>query len=136
MFNTIMVSIDNSDYAEKAIDVAIDLASKYNSKIAAVHVLDENSAFTYDDLDDSGDNLLSQIVEKAKKLDIEVVEHLIMGDALRDMETIIKKTKADLVIMPAWGYHTQLRHIDTKNFIGSVSERALKVSEVPVMIIK
>ena len=136
MFDVITVPIDESEYADKAIDIAVDLASKYGSKIAAVHVISENSIFTYDDLEDNGDNLLSKITNKAGEMDVEVVEHLITGEPLRDIDVIINKTKADLVVIPAYGYDTFLRGTDTTNFIGSVAERLIKNSKVPVLIVK
>jgi nucleotide-binding universal stress UspA family protein len=136
MFDVITVPIDESEYAEKAIDIAIDLASKYNSKIAAVHVIDESSLFTYADLEDNGDNLLSKISIKAKEKNIDVVEHLITGDALRDIEVIIRKTSADLVVLPAYGNDSLIRGIDKTNFIGSVAERLIKTSNVPVLLVK
>ena len=71
-----------------------------------------------------------------RPFDIEVTDHLITGDALRDMETIIRKSKADLVVVPAWGNDTQIRDVDKTNFIGSIAERIVRVSKVPVMIIK
>jgi nucleotide-binding universal stress UspA family protein len=136
MFDVITVPIDESEYAEKAIDIAIDLASKYNSKIAAVHVIDESSLFTYADLEDNGNNLLSKISIKAKEKNIDVVEHLITGDALRDIEVIIRKTSADLVVLPAYGNDSLIRGIDKTNFIGSVAERLIKTSNVPVLLVK
>ncbi len=42
MFDVITVPIDESEYADKAIDIAIDLASKYNCKIAFTFLLDAN----------------------------------------------------------------------------------------------
>jgi nucleotide-binding universal stress UspA family protein len=136
MFDVITVPIDESEYAEKAINIAIDLASKYNSKIAAVHVIDESSLFTYADLEDNGNNLLSKISIKAKEKNIDVVEHLITGDALRDIEVIIRKTSADLVVLPAYGNDSLIRGIDKTNFIGSVAERLIKTSNVPVLLVK
>ncbi len=136
MFKTIMITLDQSDYSKNAIPIVIDLAKKYNSKIAAVHVMDERSMLTYDDLDDSGEDLLKLITSQAEPLGIKVTEHLITGDPLRDMETIIRKSQAELVVVPAWGHDTQLRHVDKTNFIGSVAERIMKVSKVPVMVLK
>ena len=41
MFDVIMVPVDGSEYGFKAADVAIEIAQKFSSKIAAVHVLEE-----------------------------------------------------------------------------------------------
>ena len=38
MYNSILVPVDNSEYSNQAIDVAIDLGKKYNSKITGNHV--------------------------------------------------------------------------------------------------
>ncbi len=42
MFDIIAVPVDGSEYGYKAADVAIEIAKKFDSKIAAIHVL-ENS---------------------------------------------------------------------------------------------
>ena len=49
MFDVIAVPVDGSEYGFKAADVAIEIAQKFNSKIAAVHVLEEFSFSSYDD---------------------------------------------------------------------------------------
>lgn len=131
-----MIPIDQSEYSKKAIPIAVDLAKKYNSDIAAVYVINEGSTFTYDNLDDEGEDLLKLITDEAESSGLKVIEHLIMGDPLRDMETIIRKTGADLVVVPAWGIDTQVRGVDKTNFIGSIAERIIKVSKVPVLMIK
>jgi len=38
MYNSIMVPVDNSEYSNQAVDLAIDLSKKYNSKITGNHV--------------------------------------------------------------------------------------------------
>ena len=55
MFDVIAVPVDGSEYGYKAADVAIEIAQKFNSKIAAVHVLEEFSFNSYDSEEDSGD---------------------------------------------------------------------------------
>ena len=39
MFDIIAVPVDGSEYGYKAADVAIEIAKKFDSKIAAIHVL-------------------------------------------------------------------------------------------------
>lgn len=39
MFSTILCSIDGSEHSEKALDLAIDLASKYQASLSLIHVL-------------------------------------------------------------------------------------------------
>ena len=141
MFDVIAVPVDGSDYGYKAADVAIEIAQKFNSKIAAVHVLEEFSLNSYDDEEDSGDEILAKITKKASEVNVEVVEHLLTADPLRDMKFIISQTCADLVVIHAHGSDNN-RFVsfeenevsDTQ--IGSVSERLLRTSDVPVLLIK
>ena len=59
MFDVICVPVDGSEYGYKAADVAIELAQKFSSKIAAVHVLEEFSFSSYDEEEDSEIDLSS-----------------------------------------------------------------------------
>ena len=141
MFDVIAVPVDGSDYGYEAADVAIEMAQRFNSKIAAVHVLEEFSLNSYDFEEDSGDKILARITKKASEADVEVVEHLLTADPLRDMRFIVDQTRADLVVIHAHGANNN-RFVsfednsvsDTQ--IGSVSERLLRTSKVPVLLVK
>ena len=141
MFDIIAVPVDGSDYGFEAADVAIEIAQKFGSKIAAVHVLEEFSLNSYDSEEDSGDEILAKITQKAAEVDVDVVEHLLTADPLRDMKFIADQTRADLVVIHAHGANNN-RFVsfdenevsDTQ--IGSVSERLLRNSDVPVLLVK
>lgn len=141
MFDVIAVPVDGSDYSYKAAEMAIEIACKFNSKIAAVHVLEEFSLNSYDDEEDSGDAILGKITEKANDVGVEVTEHLLTADPLRDMKFIIDQTRADLVVIHAHGSNNnRFVSFDENNVsdtqVGSVSERLLRTSEVPVLLVK
>lgn len=141
MFDVITVPVDGSEYSYKAADVAIELAQKFDSKIAAVHVLEEFSLNSYDSEEDSGDAILARITKKAGEVGVEVVEHLLTADPLRDMKFIIDQTHGDLVVIHAHGANdNRFVSFDENSVsdtqIGSVSERLLRTSDVPVLLIK
>ena len=141
MFDVIAVPIDGSEYSYKAADVAIEIAQKFSSKIAAVHVLEEFSFSSYDSEEDTGDAILAKVTKKANDVGVETVEHLLTADPLRDMKFIVDQTHADLVVIHAHGANDK-RFVsfeenevsDTQ--IGSVSERLLRTSDVPVLLVK
>ncbi len=140
MFDVICVPVDGSEYGYKAADVAIEIAEKFSSKIAAVHVLEEFSFSSYDSEEDSGDAILAKITKKAAEYDVEVVEHLLTADALRDMKFIINQTGADLVVIHKLGSDNE-RFVSfeennvSDHKIGSVTERLLRNSDVPVLLV-
>ena len=140
MFDVICVPVDGSEYGYKAADVAIEIAEKFSSKIAAVHVLEEFSFSSYDSEEDSGDAILAKITKKAAEYDVEVVEHLLTADALRDMKFIINQTGADLVVIHKLGSDNE-RFVSfeennvSDHKIGFVTERLLRNSDVPVLLV-
>ena len=70
-----------------------------------------------------------------------LVEHLLTADALRDMNFIVKQTGADLVVINALGSDNE-RFVSfednnvSDHKIGSVTERLLRNSDVPILLVK
>ena len=84
---------------------------------------------------------MAKITEKASKAGVEVVEHLLTADPLRDMKFIVDQTRADLVVIHAHGANNnRFVSFEDNNVsdaqIGSVSERLLRTSNVPVLLVK
>jgi nucleotide-binding universal stress UspA family protein len=141
MFDVICVPVDGSEYGYKAAEVAIEIAQKFSSKIAAVHVLEEFSLSSYDSEEDGGNAVLAKITKKAAEVNVEVVEHLLTADALRDMKFIVNQTGADLVVIHAYGSDNgRFVSFEDNNVsdhqIGSVSERLLRTSDIPVLLVR
>ena len=141
MFNIITVPVDGSDYSYKAVEVALEIAVKFNSKIAAVHVMNEFSFNSYDEQESAGEEILAKVTGMAGKVDVDVTQHLLTADPLRDMKFIIDQTRADLVVIHTHGLNNnRFVSFDENNVsdtqIGSVSERLLRTSSVPVLLVK
>ena len=136
MFKNILVASDGSKCGDKAVDLAIGLASKYDARIAALYVMDFTSDFTYDDLDDAGGAVLDEITAKGKEKDVVVVEHIITADPIQDMATMIRKIDPDIAVFGAFGKSMDKEEQIDYSRIGSVAKNALKVSKVPVILVK
>ncbi|MDR0900092.1 MAG: universal stress protein [Methanobrevibacter sp.] len=131
MFKNIMVPSDGSEASDKASKIAIEIAKKFNSKITAIHVIDEKTMFPYEKLEDEGNEILGKIAKMAIDEGIEVSEQLITGDPLRDMKTIAKKANADSIVISTHG-----RNKLEKLIVGSVADRVIKTFDIPVILIK
>lgn len=130
MIKNLMIPSDGSKHSQKAVEFGIELASKIDADIIAVYVLDENTVYAYDFLEDEGNEILHNITKKAGEKCVKVVEHLITGDPLKDMEIIAIKTNADGIVINAHGKEDETR------IIGSVADRIIKTFKIPVILIK
>jgi len=131
MFKTILVPTDGSEYAGRAEDVAISLASKYDARIVGVYVIDEKLIYPYDVLEDEGKFILKNLSKKAKEEGVVVDEILVFGDPRKDLITITKRMNSDIVVIGTHGKKGL-----EKLLLGSVAESILKSVEVPVLLVK
>lgn len=136
MFKNILIASDGSECGDKAVDIGIDLASKYGAKVSALYVMDFGLDFSYDDLDDAGGAVLDAITAKGKEKDVVVVEHIITANPIADMATMIRKINPDLAVFGAFGKSKDEYEMTVYNKIGSVAMNALKVAEIPVLLVK
>lgn len=131
MFKNIMVPTDGSKFADKAADIAIEMAKKFDARVTAVHVIDDKLIYPFEVLEEEGKTVLNQVQEKGKDNGVQVDEILIVGSPTRDMEKIVEKADADIIVIGTHG-KTGLE----KLLMGSVAENTLKTVKVPVLIVK
>lgn len=108
MYETILVPTDGTESGERAVDRALNLARRTNATVHALYVVDTDrycepaisaSELVVDLAEDSGDEYLEGIVERAAKIGVEVVPHCRHG---RPHETIVEAAReldADLIVM-------------------------------------
>lgn len=131
MFKTILVPTDGSEYAERAEDIAISMASKYDARIVGVYVMDEKLIYPYEVLEDEGKSILKNLSEKAKKENVVVDEIIVFGDPRKDLRTISKKMNSDIIVIGTHGKKGL-----EKLLLGSVAENILKSVDIPVLLVK
>ena len=62
--------------------------------------------------------------------------HIITADPIQDMATMIRKINPDIAVFGAFGKSMDNEENIDYSKIGSVAENALKVSKVPVILVK
>jgi len=125
-----MVPTDGSEQAQKAEDIAIELAEKLGARVVAVHIMDEKLIYPFEVLEEEGKSILAKVQEKGKKRGVQVDEILIYGNPIHDMKKIAERSKADLIIMGHGKSGFE------KFLMGSVAESTLKNVKIPVLIVK
>jgi nucleotide-binding universal stress UspA family protein len=137
MFDTIVIATDGSESVRRAVDVALDLAVRFDAEVHALYVVDagdvESSPERLRDemrnaLSERGEQALAEVAESAERdLTTAVVEGrpaTVIGDYARDND-------ADMVAMGTRG-----RHGENRFLIGSVAERVVRTCPVPVLTVR
>ena len=144
MFKRIIVPVDNSETALKALHVAVELAKEQQAKLQILHVIDEQFlgfAEIYGDfhgvitpLKKSGEEVLNKMSAIAKNANIDFQCTLVELKPLegRVAEKIIAQAKewsADLIVIGSHG-----RRGFSRMFLGSVAENVMRIASVPVLL--
>lgn len=138
---TIIVPIDFSDHSTYALKAASQIAKKQNARILAIHMLDIQS----DHFNESTSYIQEKtafLLQLAKKRfnaflkkdyleGLEVVPVIKHFKVFGEINDLAKKENADLIIMGSHGA-SGLKEL----FLGSNTEKVIRFSEVPVLVIK
>ena len=137
MFDTVVISTDGSESVERAVDVALDLAAKFDAAVHALYVVDSSDVDASPEqvraelktaLEDAGEDALRDIVETA---DREVVTAVREGQPAAEITRYVQDFDADVVAMGTRG-----RHGEHSFLLGSVAESVVRHCPVPVMTVR
>ena len=138
-YDTILVPTDGGQPSERAAVHAADLASKYDATIHALYVLDgpELPPSVEDpgrnpQLAEKRRNAFDAVIEAADDYDVpEVVEAAVVGDTDPAIRQYADDHDADLIVMGTHGRSGLDRLV-----VGSVAEKVIRQSEVPVVTVR
>jgi nucleotide-binding universal stress UspA family protein len=137
---TILVPIDFDHSSDAALDAAIDLARLTDARIVLLHAWD--AAWAYDNLTPALNDVTLE-VGKAARAAVEAKLRQVQtkyarvsavvrqGAAWQAVLDVIGTEKCDLVAIGTHG-HRGLAHA----FLGSVAEKVVRLSPVPVLIVR
>ena len=135
-FTNILVPVDNSKNAFRALDYALQWAKMINAKITLVHVISYHKALAKMVGPYKG-ALISHVEDFmhkpklcASKLNVKIEKKILYGNVSEELLKLIKQKKFDLVIVGRRGTSKI-----TGSTLGSVSNALVQNSKVPVMVI-
>jgi len=142
MFKKILVAYDGSDHAMRALDVAIDLAKKYEAKLDIVEVVDTAALLgmgvapipgeVIQQVYSKANNDINQAKSRAQSQGVKDVEGVVLeGDPATAILEYAGKNGVDLIVTGSRGLSTFKRLI-----LGSVSTKLVQEAKVPVLVIK
>jgi nucleotide-binding universal stress UspA family protein len=139
-FRHLLVPTDFGEAAGRALAIAIDLATKWESRLTLLHTY-EIPGYAYPGAMSVAVDLLTPVRNAAQaRLDKELADLrtqvpradavLCVGVPWQEIDRALRETGADLVVMGTHG-----RHGLDRVLIGSVAEKVVRSSPVPVLTV-
>ncbi|MFW5977840.1 MAG: universal stress protein [Halohasta sp.] len=147
MYDRILVPTDGSTVAQAAVDHAVDLAEKYDAELHALFVADAD-AIAYGlgssgveriqqgnfqgmpDLREDAEEATGYVTDQADARGLTAVEHHAGGRPHQVIADYADDHDIDLIVMGSHGRSGMRRAL-----LGSVTERTLRSTHVPVLVI-
>lgn len=137
MFDTVVVATDGSESVNRAIDVALDLAERFDAEVHALSVVDASEVDASPEqlreelrtaLETHADAALATVEERA---DRDVKTAVREGRPAAEICEYVREIDADLIATGTRG-----RHGENRLLLGSVAERIVRTSPVPVLSVR
>jgi nucleotide-binding universal stress UspA family protein len=137
MFETIVIATDGSESVRRAVDVALDLADRFDAEVHCLYVVDEGDvASSPERLRDEMEDALIERGEEAidevrGSTDRDVVAAVEEGRPESEIDEYARDVDADVVVMGTRG-----RHGENRFLLGSVAERVVRTCPIPVLTVR
>lgn len=139
MYDEILVPTDGSDAATRALDHALDIAGQYDARIHALYVVDANAYSTLEAgtdvvisaLEEEGNEAIDAVADRAAAAGVETVTEVTTGTVHRTIIEYAADHDIDLIVMGTHGRRGLDRYL-----LGSVTEKVVRASDVPVLTIR
>jgi len=137
-FESILVPTDGSDCAEDAAAHAIELASATDAALHVVHAVDLGltldvgyAGTVLDELEAAGQRAVDSVVADAEAADLSTIRASVLeGSAARAIGDYADETDVDCIVLGTHGRTGLDRYL-----LGSVAERVIRRSRVPVLTV-
>ena len=138
MFKTILLAVDGSEYSNKALTYAADMAETYRATLWLVHVFPHTSDLLgYDDFEKlyakrkcAGQSILDAALEMLGESEFEIQAELREGPEAESILNFAKNSQADIIVMGTRGMGA-LKGL----LLGSVSRKVIHYANCPVMVV-
>ncbi|MCU4751178.1 universal stress protein [Halobacteria archaeon AArc-curdl1] len=145
MYETILIPTDGSEGTDPAIVNGLDIARTYDATLHALYVIDiaelleigylgaDSADFeeTIEPLEDEAKRTVEAIEERARREGVDIVTVVRQGTPYEEILEYTEDAAADLIVMGTHGRSGLSRYL-----IGSVTERIVRTSDVPVLVVQ
>jgi nucleotide-binding universal stress UspA family protein len=141
MYDRILVPTDGSTGTRRAIDHAIQLAETHDATVHGIYVVNTASYASFsmetawegigDMLRDEGETAVAELRSISTAADIDIKTEILEGSPSREIVRYAEESGCDLIVMGTHG-----RGGIDRLLLGSVAERVVRASEVPVLTVR
>ncbi|KAA8787136.1 universal stress protein [Paenibacillus amylolyticus] len=140
MLKRILVAVDESDHAKKALEQALMLAEqmKHPVSLTILHVnpsISINEPALGVDLEEriaeEGKHIMEPVIEQMVGREVSYETMLVAGDPVTEICRMASEQKCDLIVIGTGG-----KSVLAEIVVGSVSHGVLKHAECPVLTVK
>lgn len=139
IFKKIVVATDGTDFVNKAIDSALDIAELTGGTIHAVYVTDVASVtptspewtLVAENMKSESEKALAYVKANAAERNVSCETVALEGSPANEIIRYAKEIDADLIVVGATGKKAVERFL-----LGSVSEKIVRNATVPVLVVR
>lgn len=139
MYSEILFPTDGGQASEAAMDHAVELAAETDARLHALYVLDTTSYPALDAgreavrsaLEEEGKTALEAVTDAAEAAGVSAVSELVSETPHRGIMEYATANNVDLIVMGTHGRTGLDRYL-----LGSVTERVVRTSEIPVLTVR
>jgi nucleotide-binding universal stress UspA family protein len=147
MFEKILVATDGSKHSEDAADAAMEMAKLCKGKVTALYVIDVGKEFAFSDISGNiadevvegiknsltkkGEAAVKRIEDKAKAAGVAFEGQVVEGQPAEAIINTASDSGMNLIVMGSIG----ITGLD-KYLLGSVADKVVRSSKVPVMVVR
>ncbi|OYR42624.1 universal stress protein UspA [Halorubrum sp. Ib24] len=139
MYSHILVPTDGSPASDAAIEHAIDLAEQYDATLHALYVVDgaayatleAGAEIVVDALESEGEEATQRVADAAESAGVSCEAVVTTGTAYRSIRNYVDENDIDMIVMGTHGRKGLDRYL-----LGSVTERVVRTSDVPVLTVR
>jgi nucleotide-binding universal stress UspA family protein len=144
MFSRILVAVDGSPFADKALAHAIDISKKYGAKLIVLHVVLKRfyavtpseagilaTSVYVKEMEAEGREIITKADAFMKGQGVDYECRLVKGVPAEDIVKTAESEKVDLIVVGSRGL-TEVRAF----LLGSVSDKVSHHTKCPILIVK
>jgi len=144
MFSRILVAVDGSPFAERALAQAVDLSRKYGARLLIVHVVLRRfyavtpseagvlaTTVFVKEMESEGKKIIAKSEEIVKAAGVAYESKLVQGVPADEIVRLAQAERVDLIIIGSRGL-TEVRAF----LLGSVSDKVTHHAKCPILIVK